>query len=331
MLNKAFAALMVLIASMPTTRAALNMESIRIPSGIGTLNLFLRHVGTADARQGPPVLILHGATFPSGNAAAWKIGGRSWMDDLAAHGYDVYALDFLGYGESDKYPQMSSDDPNGPPLGDVAAMVEQVDRAVAAIGARRPGATVNLIAHSAGTFAAARYVELHPERVARLVLFGAPTPSGEDHAGEQRSVRYVQVTADDQLQSFEPRVRKAGRLDPEMFSAWAAAYLATDSKSHTRQPASVRVPAGMVAALDDMRRLGKLPYDPARITTPTLVIQGEWDAVTPPSQGMWLFEHLASPLKRLVVLSQGGHRLHLERSRLQLYDEVRDFLQANAG
>jgi pimeloyl-ACP methyl ester carboxylesterase len=111
-----------------------------------------------------------------------------------------------------------------------------------------------------------------------------------------------------------------------MFAAWAAVYLASDPASNTRHPASVRVPAGMSAAIAEMKRLGTLPYDPARVVTPTLVIQGEWDAVAPPSRALWLFEHLGSPYKRFVVLSQGGHRLHLERSRSQLYQEVRTFL-----
>ena len=50
--------------------------------------------------------------------------------------------------------------------------------------------------------------------------------------------------------------------------AWAAAYLATDSTSATREPPSVRVPAGMAAAWDELETSGKLPYDPSRITTP---------------------------------------------------------------
>jgi hypothetical protein len=44
----------------------------------------------------PPVLILHGATFPTGNAAAWKIDGHSWMDEIAEHRSDVYA-DFFRF------------------------------------------------------------------------------------------------------------------------------------------------------------------------------------------------------------------------------------------
>ena len=83
-----------------------------------------------------------------------------------------------------------------------------------------------------------------------------------------------------------------------------------------------------MAAVDEMNQTRKLPYDPWKITSPTLVIQGEWDAVTPPSSGLWLFERIGAPFKRFVILSQGGHRLHLERSRLQLYQEVQAFLDA---
>ena len=83
----------------------------------------------------------------------------------------------------------------------------------------------------------------------------------------------------------------------------------------------------MRVALEELEHSGKLPYDPTHITTPTLIIQGEWDAVTPAADSLRLFEQFASPLKRFVVVSQAGHRLHLERNRRQLYQEVRAFLE----
>jgi len=330
MLKHALVAVVIFMTSVCTTQAAGKAESFRIPSGNGSLQLFLRHVPAKTSNRQPPVLIVHGATFPSGNAAAWKIQGTSWMDDLAEHGYDVYALDFLGYGESDDYPEMTSDDPNGPVLGDVSSMVSQIDRAVAAIFERQSPSSIHLIAHSAGTLAAARYTELHANRIDRLVLFGPPAAPTSRSPGDVRQVRYFDVTADNQLDAFEPRVRQTGKLDLEMFSAWAAAYLATDVKNATRRPPSVRVPAGMRVALDQLdqlEHLGKLPYAPTHITTPTLIIQGEWDAVTPPSDSLRLFEQFASPLKRFIVVGQGGHRLHLEQNRSQLFQEVRAFLQ----
>jgi hypothetical protein len=67
-----------------------HIEFIHFPSGVGTLNLGMRHLAASHASKSSTVLILHGATFPSGNAAAWKFEGRSWMDQLAELGYDVY-------------------------------------------------------------------------------------------------------------------------------------------------------------------------------------------------------------------------------------------------
>jgi pimeloyl-ACP methyl ester carboxylesterase len=326
MLKRAIVA-MVLVAFSSAQHARENVESVRIPSGIGSLQLSLLHVRQNVSDRQPPVLIVHGATFPSGNAAAWKIDGKSWMDDLAEHGYDVYALDFLGYGESDNYPEMAAGDSSGPALGNVSSMVRQIESAVATISTRHPDAAVHLIAHSAGTLAAARYTELHPKSVARLVLFGPPAAPTSTSAGEVRQVRYFDVTADDQLNAFEPRVRQSGKLDLEMFATWASAYLASDANSASRQPPSVRVPGGMRVALDELDHSGNLPYDPTHITTPTLIIQGEWDAVTPSSDSLRLFEQFAAPMKRLVVVSQAGHRMHLEQNRRQLYREVRAFLQ----
>lgn len=344
---------LIMTLSLNESSTASAEDGIRFPSSIAGLNLFMRHASSTAPRRGPPVLILQGATFPSASAAGWKIDGRSWMDELASSGYDVYALDFLGYGGSDRYPEMASTntESTGAPLGDVREMVAQVDAAVAQILKLHGGENINLVAHSAGTFVAGRYAELHPDRVARLVLFGAPAPyeapSQENPSHENATLqnptrdnrkyadttpapsptaRYADVSREEQLEGFEPKVRDTRQLDPVMFEAWVKAYLATDPQSANRNPASVRIPTGMFAAVADMRRLGRLPYDPHKITTPVLLIQGEWDAVSPPAAGLWLYERLGSPLKRFVIISQTGHRAHLERNRWQLYKETEGFL-----
>src|SRR2546423_6606102 len=96
------------------------------------LQVFLRHL--APTRTGPgtgkrPVLIIHGSTLPSGTSAAFRINGVSWMDDLAARGFDVWALDFLGYGGSDRYPRRNQP-AAGPPLGRSADAARQIGAAV---------------------------------------------------------------------------------------------------------------------------------------------------------------------------------------------------------
>jgi alpha-beta hydrolase superfamily lysophospholipase len=83
----------------------------------------------------------------------------------------------------------------------------------------------------------------------------------------------------------------------------------------------------MLTASEALERGAPLPYDPTRIVTPTLVIVGDWDTVTSPAECLLLFEQFASPTKRFVIISQAGHRMHLEKSRGQLFREVNAFLE----
>jgi branched-chain amino acid transport system substrate-binding protein len=93
-------------------------EDFRIPFGDSGLQLFVRHLASSvgGTNSKSPVLFVHGATFPSALAAAFPFGNRSWMRDLAEHGFDVWALDFMGYGGSDRYPLMQPPTPALPLL-----------------------------------------------------------------------------------------------------------------------------------------------------------------------------------------------------------------------
>ncbi len=52
-----------------------------------------------EERKKSPVLLVHGSWE---NSRAWDFPGRSVMDYLAVRGYDVYALDLRGMGQSDR-------------------------------------------------------------------------------------------------------------------------------------------------------------------------------------------------------------------------------------
>jgi pimeloyl-ACP methyl ester carboxylesterase len=54
-----------------------------------------RKVGAQPSKV--PVLLIHGSW---GNALTWDFPGRSVMDNLAVRGYDVYAMDLRGEGDS---------------------------------------------------------------------------------------------------------------------------------------------------------------------------------------------------------------------------------------
>lgn len=296
----------------------------------GGLRVLLRHQappGRQTVRRAVPVLFVHGATFPSALAAAFRLDGTSWMEDLARHGHDVWALDFLGYGGADRYPEMRESPSAHAPLGRAPEAARQIAAAVDFILRRTQATRVSLVAHSWGTIPAGRYAGEHRERVARLVQFG-PVARRDGAPDTSATPAYWFVTQEAQRARFAHYV-PAGTdpvFDPRHFALWGPAYLASDSTSGTRSPTSVAVPGGPNADIAEAWS-GRLPYDPARITAPVLIVRGEWDTVTRDADARWLYDALVrAPLKRDVKISRGTHVMHLEASRRQLYVEVAAFL-----
>ena len=134
------------------------------------------------------------------------------------------------------------------------------------------------------------------------------------------------MTPEDQWNSFELAVREAGHWTRAAAEPWGRAWLASDPTSDERSSTSVRVPYGMVAQVQQMKRTASLPYEPERLSMPVLVAVGEWDQVTPLSQALALFHRLPGASKRLVVVGQAGHRMHLEKTRGTLHGETTAFL-----
>jgi len=155
-------------------------ERFCIPSELDGLNLFLRYLGPAPkAATTRPVLYIHGATFPSALSIAHRFDGHSWRDDLNAAGYHVWGLDFLGFGHSDRYPEMFQPPEDNPALRRAEVASNQIARAVRFITGKHQIEQVALIAHSWGTMAAGLFATRHPELVERMVFFAPIAPRPE--------------------------------------------------------------------------------------------------------------------------------------------------------
>src|SRR5262249_12572049 len=79
------------------------MEEIMVPAVDPGIEIYVRNKRPADLiafRPERTVLFVHGATYPAHTAFDLKLDGMSWMDYIAARGYDVYLLDLRGYGKS---------------------------------------------------------------------------------------------------------------------------------------------------------------------------------------------------------------------------------------
>jgi pimeloyl-ACP methyl ester carboxylesterase len=307
-------------------------EQFRIPAGASQLKLFLRHLAPADGRpvkEGRVVLILHGATLPSGASSAFKFDGHSWMDDLSEAGFDVWALDYLGYGGSDRYPEMSAPADANPPVGRAPQASHQVSSAVEFICGRQKVTKLSIIAHSWGTLVAGVFATEEPARLDRLVLYGPVTLRHEAMPPDGKLPAYVYVTVEDQWKRFSGWAPpgESPVLERHHFDLLGAAYLASDPTSATRTPPSVQVPNGPDADAAEAWS-GKFPYDPAKIKSPTLIIRGEWETITRDEDARWLYKALSgAPIKRDVVINRATHVMHLEKSRYQVYREVQVFLE----
>jgi pimeloyl-ACP methyl ester carboxylesterase len=307
-------------------------QHFRIPGPLPDLSLFLRHLAPAgNAAAGAPiVLYVHGATFPSALSIAHRFDGRSWRDDLSAAGFHVWGLDFLGFGESDRYPEMAQPaDANGP-LGRAAIASRQIAAAARFILDHHAAQRLSIIAHSWGTIAAARFAGEHPTLVDRLVLFGPigrRTPPGHEPAPALPAWRVVSL--EDQWTRFVEDVptNEPPVLSRVHFADWGERYLDSDPGSRQRDPASVKVPSGPVADIVAAWH-GQLPYDPALVQAPVALIRGAWDGVVPDADARWLFDAFAaSPIKRDIKIARGTHLMHLETMRFSLYRESIAFLQ----
>jgi pimeloyl-ACP methyl ester carboxylesterase len=214
----------------PATRAQAApapLELVRIPWTGTSLTLGLRHVpprGATDVDPSKVVLFVHGSSFPSDLAAAYRFDGHSWMDDLSEAGYDVWALDFAGYGHSDRYKNPLEAPGRHDPPGRAEVCSQQLMTAILAICERRGVPAVSVIAHSWGTLAAGICTTSRPAIVNRLVLFGPVArrePTSRSTPAEAKEPSFVYVTIEDQRNRFlgyVPRGNEPARVPERVLS-----------------------------------------------------------------------------------------------------------------
>lgn len=316
--------------------ANLTQTDYRVPSGVDGLSLLLRRKAPASAPPPTPettVLFVHGATYASTLTVDYAIDGLSWMDSLAAAGFDTWCLDLLGYGGSDRPPEMDAPPDDNPPLVDTAQAVDDLGRAVDVILAERGIDRLCLIGYSWGSAITGGYAGRHADKVARLVLYGAiwlgvggGAVTAAGRPGAYRTVDAEAVIA--RWQSGLDADQLATIAPPQRFRDWAEAAIASDPAAGMSDPPRLRAPAGVVKDVLDHWRQDRPTYDPAKIQAPTLVVVGEWDRETTPEQGRGVFDRLENAAdRRYTVIGRATHSMLLENQRHALHNAVEGFLK----
>jgi pimeloyl-ACP methyl ester carboxylesterase len=300
-----------------------------------TVTLHLREVVLSGrertvAQDGKVLLLIHGYSVPGYIGFDTDQGSCSLMRHFARAGWDTFALDLEGFGQSTRPPVMDAPtafpDSKAPIHADVT--LRDVERVVDFMTALRGVEQVHLLGWSQGAdVEAPRYAIEHPDKVARLVLFGVSydnSMSAEERAksaaeGEAEKVRYSIPS----LARWAGLGTKEEIIAPGCFEAHRQALLASDPKSGELGGA-VRVPAGRSVDED----LADPYLDAAKISVPTLVIRGDADTSAKREDNQQLIDALGSTVKEYVEIPGGGHFLHFENVNMQFYDALQHFLEA---
>ena len=311
---------------------ALVTEHITIPSDTPGIQLYIRnkHPQNLTVTSDRILLYVHGATYPSETAFDLPLDGMSWMDYIAAHGWDVYLVDLRGYGQSTRPPEMEQPARDNPPIVTTEVAIRDVGSAVDYIMKRRKVSKINLLGWSWGTSIMAAYTAANNDQVNKLALY-APlwlrnTPGligGDGPLGAYRAV--TRENARKRWLTGVPEDKQADLIPAGWFNAWAEATWGTDPKA--KDSGQLRAPNGVIQDVREYWASGKPYYDPANIRVPTLLIKAEWDQDTPAYMSQALFPLLKNaPAKRYVEIGEGTHTVIMEKNRLQLFREVQLFL-----
>lgn len=324
-------------AAVPPGSQALTTEEFMIPGADPGVQLYVRNKRPRDLATFSAeniVLFVHGATYPAETSFDLQLDGLSWMDYIAARGYDVYLVDVRGYGKSSRPAEMDQPADRNAPIVRTEMAARDYGAAVDFVLKRRGVAKLNVLGWSWGTAITAFYTSQNNEKVNRLVLY-APvwlrqTKSLTDTGGALGAYRVV--TVDAALKRRAAGIPAGKKPMPEAWAEeWARATFASDPVGAKGSPRFVRAPNGVVRDGREYWSAGKPLYDPANIRVPTMLILAEWDADTPVYMAQALFPKLvnAEP-KRLVIIGEGTHGVMMEKNRMQLFREVQLFLDERA-
>ena len=285
----------------------------------GDVKLYLYRKRAAPPTPGaaalPVLFLVHGSSISGRSTFDLEVPGRgnySLMNTFAGYGYDVWTMDFEGYGRSSRTAGNSA---IAEGVRDLKAATDLVIRET---GQRR----MHFFGESSGGLRAGAFAIEFPDRVDRLVLAaftytGQGSPTLADRAKQVEFYRANSRRSRDRdmIRSIFTR-DKPGTADPAVGEALADAELKFGDT----------VPTGTYL---DMT--ANLPLvDPAKVQAPVLLVRGEYDGIATEEDLINFFTKLANRDKQFIVLPGMSHSVALGLGREQLWHVMRSFLEMPA-
>ena len=259
----------------------------------------------------PVLFLVHGSSISGRSTFDLTVPGAgeySMMDVFARLGYDVWTMDFAGYGRSSAAPGKS----------DIRSGVEDLKAASAVVAHATGRQKFHFLGESSGALRAAAFAMERPDRVDRLALesfvwTGKGSPTLKKRAEDAEYFRSHDRRKRDRAMIRSIFTRdKPGTSDPRVAEALADAELKFGDT----------VPTGTYL---DM--VANLPVvDPARVQSPVLILRGQYDGIASLDDVLGFFARLPNPDRQFTLLAGAAHAIGLGLNRAQLWHAVHAFL-----
>jgi len=248
------------------------------------------------------ILLVHGRTWSAVPDFDLQVDGEdlSLMDGIVDAGYAVYAVDLRGYGDTprDESEWFTPDRA----AKDLAIVLQWISKQ------KEWRIKPHLFGWSMGSTNAQLVAQRHPELISSLTLFGYwfdnDTTIPADTAGYplQKIVNTAESAASDFI--------VPGSISQKAIDAYVELALNSD-------PIKV-----------DWKNLDQYnELDPAKVITPTLILQGEHDPIGPTDRQIKLYTRLGTAHKQWVTVPGGDHAAFMETPRTYFIHSLISFLR----
>ena len=249
------------------------------------------------------ILLLHGRTWSSLPDFDLQVEGEdlSFMDGLNALGYSVYALDARGYGATPRdasgwlTPERAARD-----VSNVLAWLRE-----------RSTKEMHLFGWSYGSMVAQLVMQRAPSDARTLILFGYPFSLERYSVFDKVVYPAVAPAQANTAENAASDFIVPGSISQQAIDTYVEASLRADP---------IRV---------DIRNTYEwAELNPSKVTTPTLLIKGEFDPLVPIGQQAEFFRDLGTADKWFVILPGGDHAALLETPRERMLQAMDSFIQS---
>jgi pimeloyl-ACP methyl ester carboxylesterase len=281
----------------------------------GDIKLCLYRKRTSAPKAGgtalPVLFLVHGSSLSARASFDLTVPGRgeySLMDKFAGFGYDVWTMDFEGYGKSSAASGNSN----------IADGVADLKAAIPVVARETGQQRFHVFGESSGGLRAGAYAMAEPERVNRLVLAaftytGKGSPTLADRAKQLDYYRAHNRRPRDRemIRSIYTR-DKPGTTDPAVGEAVADFELQYGDT----------VPTGTYL---DMT--ANLPLvDPAKVTMPVILLRGEFDGIATNEDLLDFFGKLPNGDRQFSILPGTAHSVATGVNRADFWHAMHAFL-----